>query len=94
MDVVAALLLQAVDHPGKQRHVRARHDGQADGVDVLLDAGLDDLVGGLVQARVDDLETRVAQGAGDDFGAPVVAVQAGLGDYHSIGALHGGDTRR
>ena len=68
--------------PGQQR--------QPDGVGVLLDDGLDDLLRGLVEARVDDLEPGVAQGPGDHLGSSVVPVEAGLGDYHSIGALHGG----
>ena len=36
--------------------------------------------GRLVQAGVDDLHAGVPQGAGDDLGAAVVPVQAGLGD--------------
>jgi len=34
----------------------------------------------LAEAGVDDLHAGVAEGAGDDFGATVVAVEAGLGD--------------
>ena len=89
-DVVPALLLQAVDHPGDQGQVGPGQEGQPDGVGVLLDDGLDHLVGGLVQPGVDDLEPGVAEGPGDHLGAAVVPVQAGFGDDHSIGALHGG----
>ncbi len=39
-----------------------------DGVGVLLEDGLGDLLGRLVQAGVDDLEAGVAQGPGDDPG--------------------------
>ena len=46
---------------------------------VLLDHGLDDLLGRLVQAGVDHLHAGVAQRAGDDLGAAVVPVEAGLG---------------
>ena len=60
--------------------VGAGHDGEADGVDVFLFGGGGDHFGGLVQAGVDDLHAGVAQGAGDDFGATVVAVEAGFGD--------------
>ena len=63
-----------------ERHVRAREDRQPDGVGVLLDHGLDDLLGRLVQAGVDDLHAGVAQRAGDDLRAAVVPVEAGLGD--------------
>ena len=65
-------------------------EGESDGVGILLDDGLDHLIGRLVQSRVDDLESGVAQRPGDDLGAPIVPVEAGLGDYHSIRALHGG----
>ena len=54
-----------------------------DGVGVLLDGGLDDLLRRLVQAGVDDLHARVAQRAGDDLGAAVVTVEPGLGDDDS-----------
>ena len=51
-----------------------------DRVGVLLDDGLDDLLRRLVQARVDDLHTGVAQRPGDDLRAAVVTVESGLGD--------------
>ena len=89
-DVVPALLREALDHPGDEGEVGPGQERQPDGVGILLDDRLDHLVGRLVEARVDDLEPGVAQGPGDDLGTAVVAVQAGFGDYHSIGALHGG----
>src|SRR3954454_11714605 len=79
--VVDALLAQELDDARHQGHVRARQDRQADGVGVLLDHGRDDLLGRLVQARVDDLHPGVAESAGDDLRAPVVPVEAGLGDH-------------
>ena len=72
--------LEQLDDPRHERHVRARQDRQADRVGVLLDDGLDDLLGRLVQARVDHLHAGVAQRARDDLRAAVVAVEAGLGD--------------
>ena len=60
--------------------MRAGEDREPDGVGVLLQDGLDDLLRRLVQAGVDDLHAGVAQRAGDDLGAAVVAVEAGLGD--------------
>ena len=63
-----------------QGHVGAGEDREADRVGVLLDHRLGDLLGRLVQAGVDDLHAGVAEGAGDDLGAAVVAVEAGLGD--------------
>jgi hypothetical protein len=58
----------------------SREDRDAEGVGVLLDDGLGDLLGGLVKTGLDDLHAGVAQSAGDDLGAAVVTIQAGLGD--------------
>jgi len=60
--------------------VRAGEDREPDGVGILLNGGLGDLLGRLVQARVDHLHTGIAQGAGDDLRAAVVTVQSGFGD--------------
>ena len=73
-----------------ERHVRAGEDRQPDGVGVLLEHGLDDLLRRLVQAGVDDLHAGVAQRAGDDLRAAVVAVEAGLGDDDADLARGGG----
>ena len=78
----------SLDDLGDQRHVRPREQGQADRVGVLLQGCLGDLFGGLEQARVDHLEAGIAQGAGDDLGAAVVAVQAGLGDDDAVASQH------
>ena len=51
---------------------------EPDRVGVLLDRGLGDLLGRLVQARVDDLEPGVAQGARDHLGPAVVPVEPGF----------------
>ena len=77
-----------LDHAGKQREVRARQQRQPDGVGVLLEHGLGDLLGGLVQPGVDHLETVVAQRPRDRLGAAVVPVESGLGDDDSVLALH------
>ena len=72
---------EPVEDPRHERHVRAGEDRDADGVRVLLDRGLDDLLGRLVQPGVDDLHARVAERAGDDLRAAVVAVETGLCDH-------------
>ena len=59
-----------------------------DGVDVLLERGLGDLLGRLVQPGVDDLETVVAQRSGDGLRSTIVAIEARLRDDDSIRALH------
>ena len=61
-----------------------------DGVGVLLDHRGDDLLGRLVEAGVDHLHARVAQRPGDDLGAAVVAIEAGLGDDDTDGPTHSG----
>ena len=49
--VVDALLAQQLDDARDERHVGAGEDREPDGVGVLLDHRLDDLLGRLVQAR-------------------------------------------
>ena len=70
--------------------MRAGQDREADDVHVLLDRRGHDLLGRLAQARVDDFHPRVPQRPGDDLGAAVVAVEAGLGDQDADGARHAG----
>ena len=94
-DVLGAVLAQEVEDPRDERHVRSGEDRDPDGVRVLLDRGLDDLLGRLVEARVDHLHAGVAEGPGDDLRTPVVAVEAGLGDHYTNPLSHrGGSIRR
>jgi hypothetical protein len=74
--------------------VRAGEDGQADGVGVLLDQSLDDLLRRLVQAGVDDLHAGVAQGPGHDLRTAVVPVETRLADDHSNAFVHHGGQLR
>jgi hypothetical protein len=68
--------------------VSAREQRKAECVGVLLDHRLDNLLGRLMQAGVDDFESRVAQSPSDHLRAPIVAVETGFGDYDSIRTLH------
>ena len=79
-DVAGAARLERIDHRREQRHVRARHDRQADRVDRLLHRRRRDHLRRLVEAGVDDLVAGVGERARDDLGATVVAVETGLGD--------------
>jgi hypothetical protein len=79
-DVIDALLFEQGDDRGKERHVRSGEDAEPDGVDILLHGGLGDHLRRLMETGVDDLEAGVTQGAGDDLGATIVAVEAGLGN--------------
>ena len=58
---------------------------QAEPVGVLVGDGADDGLGRLPQAGVDDVHAGVAQGAGDDLDAAVVAVEADLGEDDADG---------
>src|SRR3990170_24486 len=80
--VIHATLLQLLHHPREQLQVRPREDGQPDGVRVLLKRSLRYHFGRLADARVHDLHAGVTQRAGDNLRPAVVAVEAGLGDYH------------
>src|SRR5689334_13817671 len=65
--VVRSLVLEEVDHRGKEGHVGAGHNGESDAVHVFLDRGSDDHLRRLVQAGVDDLEAFVPKGPRDDL---------------------------
>ena len=79
-DVGPPHLVQELADPGKQRHVRAGENREADHVHVLLHRRGRDHLGRLVQPGVDHLHAGVAQRGGHHLGAAVVAVEAGLGD--------------
>ena len=89
-DVRGVALGQEVDEGAEERHVRPGEDREADQVGVLLDRGLHDLLGRLVEAGVDDLVPGVAERAGHDLGAAVVTVEAGLADHDAQPAGAGG----
>src|SRR4051812_34294940 len=91
-DLAQAPLPQELHHAREERHVGAREQRQADGVGVLLQDGLRDLLGRLVQPGVDHLEPTVAQCPGDDLGAAIVTVEAGFRDDDSVPALHAAGT--
>ena len=86
--VAGAALAELLDDPREQRHVRARVAREPDRVGVLLDRGLGDLLGRLMQPGVDDLEARVAERAGHHLRAAVVPVEPGLRDDHSVRLGH------
>src|SRR5262249_35138142 len=65
---------------GHQRHVCPGEEAESEPVGVLVGGGADDGLRRLPQPGVDDVEAGVAQGAGDDLDAAVVAVEADLGE--------------
>ena len=68
--------------------MRPREQRQPDGVGVFLHDGPHNLLGRLVEARVDDFEAGVAKRPGDDLGASVVSVKAGLGHDDAVATFH------
>src|SRR5262245_37213724 len=83
--VVGALLAQQLQHALEEIVVGAGQHAEPDGVRVFLHRGGHHLLGRLVQAGVDNLEAGVAQRSGHDLGAPVVTVEARLGDDNTDG---------
>jgi epoxide hydrolase-like predicted phosphatase len=65
---------------GSEREVGAGEHRETDGVDVFVDGGGGDGFGGLEQARVDHLVAGVAEDPSHHFDAPIVSVEAHLGD--------------
>ena len=86
-DVVHALVVEELHQFRADGVMRAGEDGEADDVDVFLHGGGSDHLRGLAQAGVDDFHTGVAQSTGDYFGATVMAIEARLGDQHTIPLL-------
>jgi hypothetical protein len=78
-----------VDDPWDERQVGAGEDGEPDGVGVLLERGLDDLLRRLVQPGIDHLHARVPERSCDDLRPAIVAVEAGLRDHDTESPLHG-----
>ena len=64
-------------------HVRTGQDREPDRIGVLLERRGNDLLRGLPKAGVDHLHARITQGAGDDLGPAIVAVETRLGDDDS-----------
>src|SRR5439155_6275829 len=78
--VVGALLLEQLEHALEEIVVGARQHAEPDGVGILLERGGHHLLRRLVEARVDDLDAGVAEGARDDLGTAIVAVEPRFGD--------------
>lgn len=88
-DVGRITFVELLHHLGEKRLVGSGQAGKSNRVNVFLDGGLGDLRGRLMKSRVDDFVARIAQRPGDYLGAPIVTIQAGLGNEDSTG--HTGD---
>ena len=82
-DVARVGCPQRLDGAGRQRDVRAGQDRKPHQRNVFLQRDRHDVLDALADAGVDHLETGVAQRAGDDLGAAVMAVETGFGDKDS-----------
>ncbi len=91
-DIVGPAGAELLHDLGEQGHVRAGVAGEPDGVRVLLDRGLGDLLGRLEEAGVDHLEAGVAKRPGDDLGAAIVPVETRLRDDHPQLLGHGDES--
>ncbi len=60
----------------------ARECGEANAINILLHGDLSDLGWGLVEARVDDLTSGVAQRSGYNLGATIMAVKSRFCDQN------------
>ena len=78
---------QFIEHLRHKRHVGAVEDADAEPIDVFILGGLGDGFDFLPQSAVDDMEAGVAEAAGDDFDAAVVAVEADFGEQHALRSL-------
>ena len=78
-DIVHFVLLEQVHYAWDDGVVRAGQDRETDDLHVFLQRGVDDHFGRLAESGVNDFHAGVTQGAGNDLGAAIVAVEARLG---------------
>src|ERR1700738_499192 len=76
---------QRLDCSGGQRQMRTGEDRKPHQRNVFLQRNRHDVLDALPDSGVDHLETRIAQRAGDDLGAAVMAVETGLRDENTNG---------
>ncbi len=89
-NIVTVILFEQLHDPRKNDVVGARENRQTDTVDVFLKSGVHDLFGRLSQPGVNHFHSGIAEGAGHNFGAAVVAIKAGLGYENSESSIgHG-----
>jgi hypothetical protein len=74
--------------------MRTRQQRQSHGVDIFLQSCFSDLLGGLVETRIDDLEPMVAECSSDGLCASVMPIKSGLGNDDSVWPLHKRETLR
>ena len=74
--------------PGKQREVRTRKQRQPYSVSILLEHGLGNLLWRLVQTRIDDFESMVAESPRNGLRATIMAIETGFRHDDAVRALH------
>ncbi len=80
---VATLLVDQLDHAWEKCHMGPGETGQPDRIDVLLYGGRSDLLGSLMESRVNDLYAGISKGASHHLYASVMAVQSRLRDQYA-----------
>src|SRR5690606_34804353 len=82
-DIIDAALLELFDDTREEFEMRAGENAETDDIDVFLEGGFGDHFGRLADAGVDHLAATVAQGAGDDLGTAIMAIEARLRDENA-----------
>jgi len=85
-DVFCFLFFEQRDEAWDEGVVRSGKNAEADAVYVFFDGRLDDAFRGFTETGVEHFHAGIAEGAGDDLGAAVVAVEAGFGYEYADGA--------
>ena len=93
-DVIESAVLQLSDDAREEGEMRARQQREPDAIRILLEDGLGDLFGSLMQPGVDDLEPMVPESSGDGLGTAIMTVKARLRNDDSVGAFHEPQTLR
>ena len=75
-DVIESAVLQLSDDAREEGEMRARQQREPDAIRILLEDGLGDLFGSLMQPGVDDLEPMVPESSGDGLGTAIMTVKA------------------
>ena len=79
-NVIQPLLPDQLYDAREEVHVRSGKNRKSDGVHIFLKGSVHDLLRSLAQSGIDNLHPGIPQGARNDFGPPVVTIQAGLGN--------------
>ena len=86
-NVVHPLLLEQIHQLRRQRVVSSRKNGKPDDVDIFLNGGGCDHLGGLAKSGINDFHPSIAQRARNNLSPAVVPIKARLGNQHPYSFL-------